>query len=216
MTNKLTTDSREFSAASRESAAVRVLLTGTHEATIGVLSEAMRARSILVETCPTSTAVTHLCRAKYEGLLVDMNEGEQALEVLRDVRTLTSNKGVVCCAIVSERAESAHAFRAGANFVLERPLQADVVNRTLEAAYPLMLLERRRYFRCSLQVRMHVIRQDGAEHDAMSMNLSEGGMAFDCSMLLRTDESVQVRFQLPGGNDEIFATGQVCWAQAPG
>lgn len=210
------TSNRIGKAADRDSAPVRVLLTGTREPTTGVLLSAMRGRAMFVETCPVSLAVTHLCRAKYEGLLVDMSGGDEALEVLRDVRSLTSNKGVVCCAVVDRPAQSTDAFRAGANFILEQPLKPEVITRTLDAAYPMMLLERRRYFRCSVQIRMYIIRQDGSEHEGVSINLSEGGMAFDSSMLLRTDETVQVRFRLPGENEAVLATGQVCWAQPPG
>jgi len=213
MTNKVTANNVGQSAQAHESAAVRVLLTGAHQPTLQMLSGVMRARGLFVETCPVLLAITNLCRAKYEGLFVDISEGEQALETLRDVRTLTSNKGVVCCAILNHRSEMAAAFRAGANFALERPLDPEVIHKTLEAAYPMMLLERRRYYRCSIQFRMRIIRQDGSEHEGVSINLSEGGMAFDSSMILRTNESVQVEFQLPGEKDLIVATGMVCWAQ---
>src|SRR5690348_3690604 len=204
------------SAPGRESAAVRVLLVGMQEQTANTISAAMHSRSIFVETCPISNALLHLCRSKYEGMLIDMHAGEQALEVLRNVRSMTSNKGVVCCAVLKNRAETSAAFKAGANFVLEQPLQADVLTRTLEAAYPMMLLERRRYFRCAVQLRIEVRREDGAAHEAVSMNLSEGGLALESGVQFRSDETVHLEFQLPGGSETIFATGQVCWAQAPG
>ena len=200
----------------REAAATRALLASTHLPTVNMLASAMTAMHVLIDTCPTSAALSKLCKIKYEGVVVDLSDPDEGLELLRNLRTLTSNKGAVCWAVLNHRSETAAAFRAGANFVLERPLQPEIVTRTMEAAHPMMLLERRRYFRCAVQISTHLIREDGSAHDSQSINLSERGMALDSLVLLRPGEAVQIRFQVPGFSNHLLLSAQVCWAQPPG
>jgi hypothetical protein len=58
-----------------------------------------------------------------------------------------SNRTAVAFAITSSSVETAYALKAGLSFALDRPLTFESLRHTLQAAYGMIVRERRRYFR---------------------------------------------------------------------
>jgi DNA-binding response OmpR family regulator len=196
----------------RESASVRILLISNDLPTIEVLCEGIQRMSMHVEPCcDIATAGRKLCKSKFEGVIVDFNEKEQALDLLRTMRCSTSHKAAVAFAVLNHEHERVDAFAAGANFILERPLLVKTVLKTLRAALPIMVRERRRYFRCPLETDVQIIRASGQELAAKSINISEGGMTFLASGCLLTNERIQLTFRLPDSLDRIAVAAEVRW-----
>ena len=201
----------------RESASVRVLLISRHIQTIETVCHYMQQMAMHVETCcDLESGMRKLCHTKFEGVIVDLNEKEPALEFLRKLRGLTSHKAAVTCAILNSGHERGDAFQAGANFVLERPLSSSSLVRTLKAAYPLMVRERRRYFRCPMQVSTFVTVGSGPEFTATSVNISEGGIAISSPTPVQVGDNIELRVQLPGTSESLTLSGEVCWTDATG
>jgi CheY-like chemotaxis protein len=201
----------------RESITVRVLLVSRHIHTIETLCQLMQPMAMHVETCcDLESAMRKLCRSKFEGLIVDFNDKEEALELLKKLRQTTSHRGAVSCAILNQADERGPAFQAGANFVLERPLSANLIARTLRAAYPLMLRERRRYFRCPVRIPTFVRKGSSPEFQALSVNISEAGIAINSPTTVQVGEKLQLRLQLPGKTKPMTLTGEVRWTDATG
>jgi CheY-like chemotaxis protein len=200
------------SSTTRESAAIRVLLVSFEKASVEMLTDIMGQMGILVDVCADrKTAVRHLCNSKYEGLIVDLVLGQDALDLLSNLPDFTSNRSAVSCAILNEAHEKASAFQAGANFALDRPLESATAARTLRAAYPMMVRERRRYFRCPVQTPTFVACVPHPEFQATSVNISEAGMAILSPVPLKVGQSLKIRMRIPGNADFIDVAGEVCW-----
>ena len=201
----------------RDSAAIRVLIVCADSEAIGLLSDITMQMGIHLEICDDrKAAARHLCNSKFEGIVVDLHLGDEALDLLKSLPDFTSNKGAVSCAILSEAHQKASAFQAGANFVLDRPLDKDTALRTVRAAYPMMVRERRRYFRCPVQTTTFVSSNSHPEFQATSVNLSEAGMAILSPVELKVGQRLHIRLRMPGKNDFVDLTAEVCWADPSG
>lgn len=196
----------------RESASVRILLVSREIPTIEMLCETIQKMAIHVEPCcEISTAGRKLCRSKFEGIIVDFNDKPQALDLLRSMRCSTAHKAAVAFALLNREYERSEAFAAGANFYLERPLVVRTVLNTLRAALPIMVRERRRYYRCPMEADVQVVRESGVSLAAKSMNISEGGMAFSTTTTFRDGEKLRLSFTLPETHEKMTISGEVCW-----
>lgn len=200
-----------------DSAVVRVLLVSRQIQTIEVLCQLMQHLAMHVEPCcDCAAAMRKLCRAKFEGVVVDLDTEKNAIELLRKLREMTSHRAAVAYAIVKDTGQKAEAFQAGANFVFEKPLSAALIDRTLKASYPLLIRERRRCFRCPIQTTTYVRTDSVAEFSATSLNLSESGIAIISPVPLRAGNRLHLRFQLPGRSNFLTITGEVSWSDASG
>ena len=138
-------------------AGVRVLLLSADIQTIDTVCECMEKMAMHVEVCSDFVSATSkLCHSKFEALVVDFKEGTEALELLKKSRQMTSHKAAIVLAILNSNDEMPSAFRAGASFVLVKPLSPALLLRTLRISYPLMVNEKRRSFRCPVQIPVRV------------------------------------------------------------
>jgi CheY-like chemotaxis protein len=178
----------------------------------------MEKESMQVEVCSDIASATRkLGESKFEAVVLDfLKERAEALDLLKKSREMTSHKAGVMLVVLNSSEEMPIAFRAGANFVLARPLSAVALTRTLRASYPLMVREKRRYFRCPLQTPTYISVASRAELTATSANISEGGMAITNAPALRIGERVVVRLTLPGTHTSIKLNAQVCWRDNAG
>jgi CheY-like chemotaxis protein len=196
---------------------VRVLLASSDIPSIATLCRFMEPMAMHVEVCPDIDSATRkLCRGKFEALVVDLKSPAETLELIKTPRDMTSHKGAVVLAILNSSNEMPDAFRAGANFALVRPLLPAILMRTLRAAYPLMVRERRRYYRCPLQIPIHLSSSSLSEFVATSENVSEGGMALTSPVRLKVGETVILKLTLPGTEVPAQISSEVCWTDNAG
>src|SRR5207244_4856923 len=108
------------------------------------------------------------------------------------------------------------AFAAGSNFVLERPLSAISVGRTLKAAYGLIIRERLRYFRCPISIPAAIREQEAGEIRCQAVNIREGGMAVISSVHFNSGMQVTLLFEYLGIGRNIGDTTDDKWMNAIG
>jgi CheY-like chemotaxis protein len=161
-------------------------------------------------------ATRKLCRSKFEALVVDFKDRAAALELLKTSRQMTSHKAAVVLAVLNCNEEMPSAFRAGASFVLVRPLSPAVLMRTLRVSYPLMVNEKRRSFRCPVQIPVYVSIGSQPELLAASVNISEVGIALTHSPGLQVGDRVTLRLMLPHTQADAKITAEVCWCNPLG
>lgn len=191
---------------------VRVLLVSGDIQTIDTLCHFMEQMAIHLEVCSDMGSATRkLCHGKFEAVVVDFKDSAEELELIKKARGMTSHKGAVVLAVLNSSNEMPDAFRAGANFTLVRPLLAPILKRTLSAAYPLMIRERRRYYRYPLQIPIRLSSSSHPEFVATSVNVSESGMALASPVPLQVGERVNLRLTLPGMERTPTISGEVCW-----
>ncbi len=196
---------------------VRVLLVSDDIETIDTLCHYMEQMMMHVEVCSDSTAASRkLCHAKFEAIVVDFNKPSAALELVKKPREMTSHKGSIVIAVLNSSAEMPAAFRAGASFALVKPLLPAILMRTLRASYPLMVRERRRSYRCPLQIAVRVSSSSRPEFVANSVNISEGGMALTSPVELQVGERVNLKFTLPERETPAKISGEICWTDETG
>jgi DNA-binding response OmpR family regulator len=202
---------------STESIAVRTLLVSQDVHTIGFLSQQMQQLAIEVDISrDAESAMGKLCRAKFEGILIDFELGQEAHHLLERLRGLTSHQHAISFAIVENDADAAAAFRAHANFTVRRPFSASSVVRTFRASYPMMFREKRRYYRYAVAVRTYITSEDGPEFVAESLNISETGMAISSSATVRAGSKIRLKLELPAMPEPVLTSAEICWANENG
>jgi CheY-like chemotaxis protein len=196
---------------------VRVLLVSGDIQIIDTLCESMGKMAMHVDVCSDFTsAAGKLCHSKFEALVVDFKRRAEALDLLKKFRQMTSHKAAVVLAILNSNDEMPSAFRAGASFVLVKPLSPVVLMRTLRVSYPLMVNEKRRTFRCPVQIPVYVSPASQPEFIATSINISEVGIALTNSPALQVGDRVTLRLTLPHTQAAAKITAEVCWCDPAG
>ncbi len=184
---------------------VRALLVSDDPLTIKQISEPLRELAATTEVCTDVPSAIRLVNTrKFETVVVDL------------VRLSPSNHTTVAFAITEGTKQSAMAFAAGSNFVLERPLSAISVGRTLKAAYGLIIRERLRYFRCPISIPAAIRDQEAGEIRCQAVNISEGGMAVISSVPLKPGMQVTLQFAIPGQGSQFAAESEICWCDEKG
>jgi len=196
---------------------VRALLVSGDIQTIDTLCDYMGKLAMHVDVCSDFVSATRkLCHSKYEAIVVDFKETAYALELLKKTREMTSHKAVVVIAILNSNDEMPSAFKAGASFVLVKPISPTVLMRTLKVSYPLMVNERRRYFRCPVQTPVQVSMASRPDFIATSVNISELGIALANTSLLKVGDRVVLRLTLSDPPVSAKITAEVCWRNNAG
>ena len=196
---------------------VRALLVSADIQTIDLLCYYMGKLAMHVDVCSDFvSAARKLCHAKYEAIVVDFKDATAALDLLKKSREMTSHKAAVVIAILNANDEMPSAFRAGASFVLVKPIPPAVLVRTLKVSYPLMVSERRRYFRCPVRIPVQVSGGSRAEFMATTVNISELGIALTNSPTLQVGERVALQMTLPGAPAGAKISAEVCWRDNEG
>jgi CheY-like chemotaxis protein len=196
---------------------VNVLLVSDDRETVAVLSHTMSQVAMNVAVCSEArTAARQLCRAKFEGIAIDLRGGKRATDLIGSVHGMTSHRSAVVIAVLAENDDAQAAFHAGANFVLERPFLPRILTSTLRASYSLMLWERRRYFRCPVIFPVCMTSDTGVAQTALTVNISENGMALNVPVPLAVGECLELVLDLPDTGESARVRAEVCWANETG
>lgn len=191
----------------------RLLLLSRDFGLISEVCNAAQALRISCEICSEGqTALKRMCKGKYEGILIDYQSEPDAARILSALRTSTSHRTAITFGII-EPGQGPEAARAGLHFVLSRPLDHVHIRQTVRAALPLLIRERRRYFRADLGTAVVINSATHGRMTATSLNISEVGMALECGSRLPAGEKVSVEFQLPGLPASLVLNAEVCWAR---
>jgi len=164
---------------------------------------------------PVEEIAMHLAERKYVGVIVDFDHQETE-EYLSALQQSKINKNAVVVGVATSAKKLERALDWGAHFVLRRPFEMVELQRTLRAAYDVMLANQRRQFRCeiALPVRLRMVRS-GATFECSSVNISSNGIAVSGSMRTKQFDSLDLEIVLPDGF-VVLATGIVIWEDKQG
>jgi hypothetical protein len=173
-----------------------------------LILESLHPLAILPEICEDGVvAASLLDKQKFEAVIVDLLLGDEAVLVLRQVRLSRANRTAVTFAITTGTQASA---RPDSTFVLQRPLSAAAVCQTLRAAFGMVVRERRRYFRCPVEIPAFLRARQPEDLLCQTVNISEGGIAIKVLATLDSEFAL-LRFSLPGRASQLFAETKVVW-----
>jgi len=134
-------------------AEIRALLVTPDPWLVGNFMSVCKELGIEAQRSATTDGVPEeLGQAKYEAVLVDFDTVPEALTILTGVRESRGNRNALVFAVATDTSHRHQALRLGANFVFERPIDANEIRRLLFTAYDLMVRESRRYFRCTAEL----------------------------------------------------------------
>src|SRR4029077_7325288 len=188
-------DRRSMSSPGTNVSMGRVLLVSTESGAIQMVTGGTQQLAIMTEVCPdVSLAFRLLDGKKFEAVIVDFGLS-QADQMLERVRLSEINRTAVTFAMTDPLQPPG--FEIQPNFVIEKPLSANLFGRTLKAAFGLMVRERRRYFRCPTAIPA-VVHTNGKEFSCHLVNLSKRGMAVTELPSLKPGTQLRVLFTLPG------------------
>jgi CheY-like chemotaxis protein len=179
-----------------------------------ILTQSLAHAGIHVEPCASpERAIDRLQHSKFDAVMVDCVEVDEAPEVLRRVRQAPPNRYSLVFAIVDREATPLERAETGANFLLERPILPEMLTRVLRAARGLMEQERRRYFRYPVETVVSLA--DGRnEVRATATNISSGGMALQLEKSLEQGWRGDMEFKLRDPDLHMAVKGEVVWVSA--
>jgi DNA-binding response OmpR family regulator len=193
------------------------LLISRDAGLLGLLRPTLEKMSVNVEVCAESRrALDLLAKRKFDAVIIDCDDMQNGVAVLRDVRTTQSNSKSVAFAVLNGKTTTQEAFQHGANFVLQKPLTPIHATRCFNAALNFMVRERRRYFRYPVEIPVRITVGQNPELAATSTNLSEGGIAIRTTARLLKDKDAALRFTLPTSSISLELKGQIAWNDGTG
>lgn len=193
------------------------LLISRDAALLGVLRPTLEKMAVSVEVCSSSqTGNDALGKRKFDAIIVDCDDLQGGVEILKGLRQAQSNASSVAFAVLNGKTTTQRAFQIGANFVLQKPLTPLNAMRCFNAALSFMVRERRRYFRHPVATQVRIMIGQSPEVNATTTNLSEGGMAIRFTGKLPKDSEARLQFTLPGSNTSLELQGKIAWADETG
>ena len=155
-------------------------------------------------------ASNEISHAKYDTVVLDFDTVSETSQVLGLTRSSRANKATVIFAVATDNAHRKNASRDGASFLLHRPIDIAQIRRALAAARGFMVAERRRYFRCAVELLVLLGRRDSEDIHCTSMNISSTGMGINTPIALKPGEALNLSCMLPGGG-KFEAIVKVIW-----
>jgi hypothetical protein len=169
-------------------------------------------------------ALAKLAKSKIDALIIDCDlcGASSFLKGLQD----GSIRNAVPLIIVSGSGGRKHLESQGASFVFEKPISVEQAVHTLSAARNMILDERLRYHRATLDVPVSLTpgtltseKKTGASKTrqrAHLLNLSQGGIGVRLQKPQHTTGRVNVNFTLPGTKLAMKFLGEVAWKDKQG
>lgn len=192
---------------------IQSLLLSSDPEVLSVIQPALDKLGVQLEI---HTAADPACKAlsakKFDAIIIDCADGMGSLDLLCWVRSKTANKNSISFAILNSETNMRAAFDMGASFVLQKPVSPAGVVRSFSAAHGLMVRERHRYARHTLETRVTICFVSGKKMHAFSSNISERGIAVRLPEALPGDPISLLKFVLPDDKSPMVAKAQVAWA----
>jgi hypothetical protein len=158
-------------------------------------------------------AWARLNKSKVDAVIVDCDE-DGIRDFLRKLRTAPLGSAPV---IIASGSPNQSGLRGtGASFIVEKPVSVERAVHTLSAARNLILSERLRYHRQTLDLPSSIKLSSGKRLKARVVNLSKTGTKIVSQQPLFLAETVQMRFSLPRVKNSIEVEGKVAWANSQG
>ena len=193
------------------------LLLSQGDEVIRILRPTLDKLAIAVEVCQEAKKASEiLISEKFDAVIIDCDDMPGGVEVLQGLRATPSNRSSVAFALLNgKKTTTQEAFGMGVNFVLQKPVNTLNASRCFHAALNFMERERRRYFRQPVKMAVRVVLGE-KELQAMSTDISEGGIALMLRQSLPKNATPRVQFTLPDTKLALDVESQLAWADLKG
>jgi DNA-binding response OmpR family regulator len=189
---------------------LKSLLLSSDERTVRILRRVLSDLEIDVEHCQAAEdAIRRITRQRFEAIIVDGENAEEAGSVLRAAKAAPVNKRALTIALVEGAIGLKGGFEMGAHFVLHKPFAVERAKASFRAVRALMKRERRLQMRVPVQVPVECF--GAGRYKAKTLDLCEGGMAIEFSGRVAKESPLRFSLELPGTNETLNIYGELAW-----
>ncbi len=189
---------------------LKSLLMSSDERTVRVLRRVLSDMEIDVEHCTSAgAAIRRITRQRFEAIIVDGTNVEEADSVLRGAKAAPVNKRALTIVLVEFPLGLKGGFEMGAHFVLHKPLAVERAKASFRAVRALMKCERRLKMRIAVQIPVECF--GSARYKAKTLDLCEGGMAIQFAGRVAKENSLRFSLELPGTDKVLEIAGEMAW-----
>jgi c-di-GMP-binding flagellar brake protein YcgR len=189
---------------------LKSLLLSSDERTVRILRRVLGDLEIGVEHCSAvDDAIRRITRQRFEAIIVDGANSEEAGIVLRGAKASPVNNRALGIVLVESQVGLKGGFQMGAHFVLHKPLAVERAKASFRAVRALMKRERRLQLRVAVQVPVEGYGSD--RYKAKTLDLCEGGMAIQFSGRVAKENSLRFSLELPGMDQKLEIYGELAW-----
>jgi DNA-binding response OmpR family regulator len=114
----------------------RFLVSSADADTRALLKRAFAQFSVVPEECAGTVEALALLKRNYDGVIVDFDDTDLALQLVAGIRTHHENATVVV-ALLPQELPVKQALSAGAHLALNKPLRIDHISRGLRVSFRL-------------------------------------------------------------------------------
>ncbi|MFI5113906.1 MAG: PilZ domain-containing protein [Terriglobales bacterium] len=192
---------------------LRSLLLSSDPKTVRILRRVLSDLEIAVEDCSgPEVAIRKLTRQRFEAIILDCSNLEEARSVLKSALVSPANNRAVAIVLVEASVGMRGGFEMGAHFVLHKPLSGELARSSFRAVRALMKRERRRQVRVAVQVAVECrgLRSSNL-YRARTIDLCEGGMAIQFADRFVSENPLRFTLELPGMPEKLEIEGEVAW-----
>lgn len=192
---------------------LKSLLMSSDEKTVRILRRVLSDLEIGVEHCTSAeAAIRRLTRQRFEAIIVDCSDPEEAGRVLRSAKAAPANNRAIAIVLVESPVGLRGGFEMGAHFVLHKPLSGERAKTSFRAVRALMKRERRRQLRVAVQIPVECRAFGSAvQYKAKTLDLCEGGMAIQFPGPIPKENSLRFSLDLPGMDRKLELEGELAW-----
>lgn len=166
----------------------------------------------------TDVAVARLTEQRFDQVIVDFDEPDEASQLLESCRRLAGpdRNPPVTVALLQNASQIRTILGQGAHFVLIKPFTQQQAQNTLRAATSLLKRERRQSFRVAVQAPVSIHVDDSNTVEGILLDLSTGGMDVLAAKPIPSGAMVRISFELPDGGAGIEGDAEVAWSTSNG
>src|SRR5216683_1301734 len=189
---------------------LKSLLMSSDEKTVRVLRRVLSDMEIDVEHCTSAgAAIRRITRQRFEAIIVDGTNVEEANSVLQGAKAAPVNKRALTIVLVEFPLGLKGGFEMGAHFVLHKPLAVERAKASFRAVRALMKCERRLKMRIAVQIPVECF--GSARYKAKTLDLCEGGMAIQFTGRVAKESPLRFSLDLPGMDGKLELHGELAW-----
>jgi hypothetical protein len=189
---------------------LKTLLLSADEKTVRILRRVLGDLEIDLEHCSRADeAIRQITRQRFEGIIVDVTNVEEASNVLRGAKAAPANKRALAIVLVESTIGMKGGFEMGAHFVLHKPFAVERAKASFRAVRALMKRERRVQMRVPVQVAVACF--GDSRYPATTLDLCEGGMAIQFSGRVPKESPLRFSLELPGAGQGLEIEGELAW-----
>lgn len=190
--------------------AARAILFAISSPTSDVVRECFRQFGVdaILDDDPTGQ---RLQREKFEACVVALDDPE-APRLIEAARKSKSNHRILIYGLASSAKQALSYSKYGVNAIIDVPVNRTAALKVVRSSHLLVLNELRRYARVPIVVQARV-QTEQRSFDAMTVEISAGGMSLKTERSLLMNSAVVLNFTLPPAT-EIKVRGSVAWVNA--